>query len=91
MTMYESALGIRETLRTHLAEILYCEPAEVGENTVFQDMGLDSVLSVELISIVNASYGLRERAQAVRDHCTLSRLAHYITTKVTVDGDRGAT
>ena len=91
MTIDATLLTVRDTLRAQLAEILYCEPTEIGDNTVFQDIGLDSVLSVELIASVNAIYGLQEKAQTVRDNGTLNQLAYHITTKVIPDTNGIAT
>ncbi|MEV0702951.1 acyl carrier protein [Saccharopolyspora sp. NPDC050389] len=72
------AATIRDELRSHLAEVLYVEVAEVEDDATFQDLGLDSVLGVELVSVINAKYGLREVVDAVFDHPTLDRLADYV-------------
>ncbi|MEU5848875.1 acyl carrier protein [Saccharopolyspora shandongensis] len=72
------AATIRDELRSHLAEVLYVEVAEVEDDATFQDLGLDSVLGVELVSVINAKYGLSEVVDAVFDHPTLNKLADYV-------------
>ncbi|MEV0083432.1 acyl carrier protein [Saccharopolyspora sp. NPDC050642] len=72
------AATIRDELRSHLAEVLYVEVAEVEDDATFQDLGLDSVLGVELVSVINAKYGLSEVVDAVFDHPTLNELADYV-------------
>jgi acyl carrier protein len=73
-----SASSIREDLRTQLADVLYCEVAEVTDDATFKDLGLDSVLGVELISVINTKYGLSVRIDAVYEHPTVTLLAEYV-------------
>ncbi|SEG95473.1 polyketide synthase PksL [Nonomuraea solani] len=81
MTVQEQTNEIRGALRAHIAEVLYVEPDEVGEDTAFRDLGLDSVLGVELIGTINREYGLKEEADVLYQHSTLSELTTYIAGK----------
>ena len=72
---------VREVLRTHLAEVLYCEPGEVGDDTSFQDLGLDSVLGAEVTALINSRYGLEEEVTAIYQHPTLAQLAEYVAKR----------
>ncbi|WP_405550883.1 acyl carrier protein (plasmid) [Streptomyces globisporus] len=72
---------VRGVLRSHLAEVLYCEPAEIGDETNFEDLGLDSVLGAEVTAVINSRYGLSERVEAVYQNPTLTRLAAYVATQ----------
>ncbi|MFJ6895187.1 acyl carrier protein [Streptomyces hokutonensis] len=72
---------VREVLRTHLAEVLYCEPAEIGDDTAFQDLGLDSVLGAEVTAVINSRYGLEEKVEALYQNPTLADLADYVASR----------
>ena len=74
--------AVREVLREQLAEILYSELDEIGEDTNFEKMGLDSVLSVELTAFINAQYGLAEKMEVIYQNPTLNKLAQYVVTLV---------
>ncbi|MGW0605907.1 acyl carrier protein [Streptomyces sp. NPDC002644] len=69
---------IRETVRSQLATTLFCEPAEIADDTPFEDLGLDSVLGVELIGGVNAAYGLEEKVAAVYENPTVEQFSAHV-------------
>ncbi|MFE9601437.1 acyl carrier protein [Streptomyces hokutonensis] len=69
---------VREVLRAHLAEVLYCEPEEIGDDTAFQDLGLDSVLGAEVTAVINSRYGLEEKVEALYQNPTLADLADHV-------------
>jgi acyl carrier protein len=83
VTVPVSASAIREDLRLHLAEVLCCETGEIADDATFKDLGLDSVLGVELVSMINANYGLQESIDAVYEHPTLVKLADYVRDRAT--------
>lgn len=82
MSIPHSAASVRDELRAHLADVLYCEAAEVDDDATFQDLGLDSVLGVELVSVINSRYRLEETVDAVYEHPTLAGLADYVVGRV---------
>ncbi|MGF7234647.1 MAG: acyl carrier protein [Frankia sp.] len=69
---------IREALRTHLAEVLYCEPADIGDDDSFENLGMDSILGAEVTSVINNTYGLNEKMEAVYQNPTLNLLSSYV-------------
>ncbi|MEU3520612.1 acyl carrier protein [Streptomyces sp. NPDC006654] len=69
---------VREVLRAHLAEVLYCEPEEVEDDTAFEDLGLDSVLGAELTALINSRYGLSEKVETLYQNPTLTLLAEHV-------------
>ncbi|MFG2783700.1 acyl carrier protein [Streptomyces prunicolor] len=81
MSQTVTAHEIREVLRTHLAEVLYCELEEIGDDTAFQDLGLDSVLGAEVTAVINSRYGLEEKVEALYQHPTLTALADHVATR----------
>jgi acyl carrier protein len=78
MTQTITADEVREVLRTHLAEVLYCEPQEIADDTAFQDLGLDSVLGAEVTAVINSRYGLEEKVEALYQNPTLAELADHV-------------
>jgi acyl carrier protein len=75
--------AVREVLREELAKILYCELDEVDEDTNFETLGLDSVLSVELTAFINARYELAEKMEVIYQNPTLNLLAQHVVTVAT--------
>ncbi|WP_116041227.1 acyl carrier protein [Amycolatopsis palatopharyngis] len=83
MTVSLEISAIRDELREHLAEVLYLDVSEIDDDTTFRDLGLDSVLGVELVSVINAKYNLTELVEAVFEHPTLNKLVSYISERAT--------
>lgn len=81
MTTLVSADSIRDELRTHLAAILYCEIEEIDDDATFAELGLDSVLGVELVSLLNTKYGLEEMLDTVYAHPTVNQLSTYVSSQ----------
>ncbi|GGU32349.1 beta-ketoacyl synthase N-terminal-like domain-containing protein [Lentzea flava] len=69
---------ITTTLRAQLAEVLYSTVDEVDVARTFNDLGVDSILGVELIAFVNRTYGLDVKAGALYDHPTVTTLAAHV-------------
>lgn len=86
MTVPVNVESIRTELREHLAGILYCELAEIDDDATFTELGLDSVLGVELVTLVNARYGTEETVDSVYDHPTVNRLAAHLADTVPAAG-----
>ena len=82
MTFPTSNGSIHSTLRSQVAELLYCETDEVEDKVTFQDLGLDSVLATELITLINTEFGLSEKSEVIYQNPTLEELTTYISTKV---------
>jgi acyl carrier protein len=75
--------AVREVLREQLAKILYSDLDAVEEDTNFEALGLDSVLSVELTTFINARYELAEKMEVIYQNPTLNLLAQHVVTVVT--------
>ncbi|MFF0380013.1 acyl carrier protein [Actinoplanes missouriensis] len=87
MTVSPDPAAVREELRAHLAEVLYLEPDDIADDAGFADLGLDSVLGVELIALINSRYGLAELVEEAYRQGTLANLAEYVCARV---AERGA-
>jgi acyl transferase domain-containing protein/enoyl-CoA hydratase/carnithine racemase/aryl carrier-like protein len=72
------AASVIELLRTLLAQELALQPGEIGEDTPFIDLGLDSITGVTWIRRINAHYGTGIEATRVYSHPTLKQLAQLV-------------
>jgi acyl carrier protein len=73
---------IRDTVLGFLAEVLFYDRAEIGPTDTFSDLGLDSVLGVELLQMVNSEFGLDERLETLDEHPSPGAYAEYIVARV---------
>ncbi|MFI2710523.1 beta-ketoacyl synthase N-terminal-like domain-containing protein [Micromonospora sp. NPDC018662] len=69
---------VAAVLREELARTLYCDPAEIDDDTSFNALGLDSILGVEFVTFVNDRYALDEPAGVLYDHPTLTAFARHV-------------
>ncbi|MFI6099276.1 beta-ketoacyl synthase N-terminal-like domain-containing protein [Lentzea sp. NPDC051213] len=74
---------ITTTLRAQLAEVLYSTEDEVDVARTFNELGVDSILGVELIAFVNRTYQLDVKAGALYDHPTVATLAAHVAGLLT--------
>ncbi|WP_086824096.1 type I polyketide synthase [Allokutzneria sp. NRRL B-24872] len=78
-------------VREHLAAVLKLAPADVLGDKGFLDMGLDSVMAMELRNRLDAVTGLRLSATVVFDYPTPDALANHVLERLlpssTVDAD----
>jgi len=69
---------IRATLRTLLADALYLEPEQIDEDANFTELGLDSILAVELVKKLTALFPVELKATRLYDHPTIRDLAAWL-------------
>ncbi len=67
-----------DVVREQLAGVLYTSPEDIAEDETFQALGVDSVLGVEFVNLINNSLGRREPASVLYDHPTPRRLADHL-------------
>ncbi|MEV6410721.1 acyl carrier protein [Kribbella sp. NPDC051718] len=70
--------SIRHDLREELARILYCDVDEISDDDSFVELGLDSVLGLEFLVVLNSRLSLTENIDVVYDHPTLARLTDHV-------------
>ncbi|XBX10227.1 SDR family NAD(P)-dependent oxidoreductase [Enterocloster clostridioformis] len=66
------------TLKKAVAEVLYLESDEIDEDTQFIDLGLDSILGVELVSIINKQLKLSVKATKLYEFTTISEFSDFL-------------
>jgi polyketide synthase PksL len=77
----EPGLGqaqLQEQLRISLAEALYLKPSEIDIDKAFVDLGLDSIIGVEWIKVINKQLGLEVSATRVYDYSNIRAFASFL-------------
>ncbi|MEU3771816.1 acyl carrier protein [Streptomyces sp. NPDC032472] len=69
---------IARALREQLAAVLCCDVWDVGSDTDFATLGLDSILGAEFVATINRTFGLQERAVVLYDHPDITALAAHV-------------
>ncbi|RII13441.1 Polyketide synthase PksL [Streptomyces sp. YIM 130001] len=69
---------VAEQVGEVLAEVLYMEPGGLDLEQTFQTLGVDSILSVEFVALVNARFGTDIKATELYDHPTPSAFARQV-------------
>ena len=66
---------VLEGLRKIVAEVLFLEPEELDNQEKFSDLGVDSVLAVEMVDRINAHYDSELPATILYDYPSINELA----------------
>ena len=61
-----------------IASTLYVDQSKINPDTTFTDLGLDSILAVELVKKVSLDFGVKLTASALYDHVSPRRLAAHL-------------
>jgi 3-oxoacyl-(acyl-carrier-protein) synthase/acyl carrier protein len=73
---------LTETLTGQLAEALYLEARDIDRETLFTDLGMDSIIGVEWVTAINKKHGTQLSATALYQHPTLNRLAGMLAEEI---------
>ena len=74
-----------ELLRAEIGEILRIAPDRIDASLSMQQMGLDSLMGVELVVAVENRFGTRLPVMALSDSPTIAKLAAWIITQLRGD------
>ncbi|MFF0508545.1 beta-ketoacyl synthase N-terminal-like domain-containing protein [Streptomyces fimicarius] len=72
---------VRDMLLDVLGSVLLEEPSAIGADRPFEEMGLDSLLSEELVVAVGERLGLAIDAALLFEHTTVNRLAAHLSDR----------
>lgn len=81
-----------QMLKDEVGEILRIDPAKIDESRSIYDMGLDSLMGVELVTAVEARFGVRLPVMALSESPTIAKLAEKLKAQligVPGEGDAG--
>jgi len=62
----------------YLAETLKLPPADIDPNAKFARLGLDSAMSIFLLTAIEDWLGVELSAELVFEHQTVAEVAHYL-------------
>jgi amino acid adenylation domain-containing protein len=71
--------GIIQRVRSLVALTLFLEERKIDKGKKFADLGLDSILAVELVKRLNGEFGVNLSAAALYSHATTRQLAVHIS------------
>lgn len=71
---------LRDQLRDRLAILLDLEPTAIGDDDTFGDLGVDSMMRLELIALVEQRMGHEIDEQDMPDLNTLGQVMTYVST-----------
>ncbi|MDQ0795502.1 acyl carrier protein [Streptomyces sp. B1I3] len=73
----------REELRTLLAETIDAEVSQVGDDTDFvEELGVDSLMALEVVVVLERTYGIKFDEQEMRTVTTLSSAHDEVLRKL---------
>lgn len=81
---------LTDYLRDAVAEVTRVDPAEIREDAGFFDLGMDSLMAVELRRRIEQGVGKEIPATLAMDHPRLSDVADYLLRDVLELGDPGS-
>ncbi|MEU8385433.1 type I polyketide synthase, partial [Streptosporangium sp. NPDC048865] len=73
------------------AQLGHADPAEVAEDTGFFDLGIDSIMAVDLVGRLSGAFGVELQPADVFDHPNVAELAEFILARTTAAGTGRAT
>ncbi|AJQ95099.1 SDR family NAD(P)-dependent oxidoreductase [Gynuella sunshinyii] len=74
--------AIEQTLVTTLSEVLYMQPQQVNREQSFVELGLDSIVGVEWVNMLNKAFGLSMPSTQVYDYPNLRAFANWLTAEL---------
>lgn len=76
--------AVEDFVRSHVARILRLDPSQVENDHRLMDIGVDSLMAVELRNRLNKGLGLAEKLPAtlIFDHPTVQAIARYLTKNI---------
>ena len=76
----------QETIKTHLAglicEAMYMERAELEDDELFSDFGLESTTLVKILAKLNGQYKSQVKVEEIVAHQTLNDASAYIFKQI---------
>jgi amino acid adenylation domain-containing protein len=85
---YIPAETLQDELAASLAEALYMEWSEIDIDKKFIDLGLDSIIGVEWIKVLNKQYGTAIPATKVYDYPSIREFAGFLETEISQQGEQ---
>lgn len=78
----ELQIAITDVLKLEVGEILRVSPDKIDANRSIYDMGLDSLMGVELVVALESRFGIRLSVMALSTSPTIAKLAERLITQL---------
>lgn len=72
--------AVRREVTGLLAQVLYLDVEQIDPESPFQDLGVDSVLGVELVRGVRARFSVPVTSTALYEHSTVARFGDHVAS-----------
>ena len=76
---------IKSEIKELIAEVLYVDTDKVSDTKVFMELGLDSILGVELVRKLKDKYQVDIKATKIYDYSNINRLSEYVAEIMSKD------
>lgn len=73
---------IQDTLAGFIADAMYMSKAEIGEDELFSNFGLESATLAKIVTRINQKYGRDIEVREVIPHQTLREASTYIQQRL---------
>ncbi|GAB3327980.1 hypothetical protein GCM10027565_16000 [Bordetella tumulicola] len=73
-----SLVQLQQALRASLAEALFMQPSDIGLQKPFAELGLDSIIGVEWVKVLNKQYGTDIAAARIYDYPNVAEMAVHL-------------
>lgn len=78
----KSNTDVTNMLKTILSKVVGINPNDIKNDEVFKDLGVDSILTVELVREVNLLWGIGLEAVDIYDNPSINSLSLFIASKL---------
>lgn len=73
------ALKVKQEIKQMVADVLYIDINKLDDNKAFMELGLDSILGVELVRKLKEKYKVDIKATKIYDYSNINKLSEYIS------------
>ncbi|MBY9081331.1 hypothetical protein KIH86_19950 [Paenibacillus sp. HN-1] len=81
--------ALQQELAISLAEVIYVKQSDIDPDKKFIEIGLDSIIAVEWIRIINKQYGTSVTATMVYDYPTIREFTCFLADEINESGKEG--
>ena len=78
------------TVRNILSDELFVEKGDIGLDTSFHELGVDSVIGVDIVKKINQQYKIKMTAVKIYQYPTLGEMSQYIKNEISNMGSTGS-
>lgn len=75
---------IKQILKQITADVLYLTPAEISDRERLPNLGLDSIIGIELVNRLNQRFGVSLQKEILYEYPTVDRLSAYLETALSL-------